>query len=74
MKEYTRVDPGTGRVKPLEDRDWPDNGGQMTLPLTDKGVSIKFNARRLALVTLALEQASVNYEREGNYTRSIDDC
>lgn len=24
--EYTRVDAGTGRVKPLSDSDWPDNG------------------------------------------------
>jgi hypothetical protein len=40
------------------------------LPLTDKEITLKFNARRLALITLALKQASANYEREGNYTRS----
>jgi hypothetical protein len=26
MKTYTRVDAGTGRIKPLEDSDWPNNG------------------------------------------------
>lgn len=24
MKEYTRIDPGTGREKPLTDEDWPN--------------------------------------------------
>jgi ribosomal protein L37E len=25
MKKYMRIDAGTGRVKPLEDKDWPAN-------------------------------------------------
>ena len=34
---YTRVDAGTGRVHPLSDTDWPDNG-RMTMPQTTERV------------------------------------
>ena len=30
---YTRIDAGTGRVKPLEDCDWPQNGSANLNPI-----------------------------------------
>lgn len=40
MTRYTRIDPGTGRVHPLRDEDWPDNGAREMAWTDRRGVVI----------------------------------